>query len=121
VPGEFDCAIAVNFFQHIPTSRQDLFLDALQRKLAPGSQVLIAINRLHRVTRSRFYRKPGEADLFDLRLLPDGTVHEIVDNVFNQADLACIFQSRSTHWNFHRGAKFDWISYTTSGSSSRAK
>jgi cyclopropane fatty-acyl-phospholipid synthase-like methyltransferase len=111
-PGRFDCAVAVNFFQHIPTARQQDFLAALHRKLGPGGEVLIAINRLRRSTRMRFYRKPGEPDLFDLRQLKDGSVYEIIDNVFTPGQLAAIFDGRATNYRFHAGAKFYWITYS---------
>src|SRR5688500_9082223 len=111
-PGRFDCAVAVNFFQHIPTARHDDFLDALHRKLGPRAAVLIAINRLHRSTCQRFYRKPGEPDLFDLRQLKDGSVYEIIDNVFTPGQLAAVFSTRATNYRFHAGAKFYWITYT---------
>jgi cyclopropane fatty-acyl-phospholipid synthase-like methyltransferase len=112
VPGEFGAAVAVNFFQHIPRARQDAFLDALHRKLGSGAEVLIAINRLKRSTRARFYRKPGEPDQFDLRQLKDGSVYEIVDNVFTPGQLGAIFAGRCESYRFHAGAKFDWITYT---------
>ncbi len=110
-PGTFDCAVSVNFFQHIPTVRQRVFLDALHRKLGPGGNVLVAINRLRRSTRQRFYRKPGELDHFDLRQLKDGSVYEIDDNVFTPGQLAAIFNGRSTCYRFHAGAKFYWVNY----------
>lgn len=111
IPGEFGAAVAVNFFQHIPIARQEVFLDALHRKLGRGAEVLIAINRLRRSTRARFYRKPGERDLFDLRQLKDGSVYEIIDNVFTPGQLAAIFAGRCENYRFHAGAKFDWITY----------
>jgi hypothetical protein len=111
IPGDFRAAVTVNFFQHIPMARQQAFLDALHRKLGSGSEVLIAINRLKRSTRAKFYRKPGEPDLFDLRQLKDGSVYEIIDNVFTPGQLAAIFAGRCENYGFHAGAKFDWITY----------
>jgi len=107
VEGAFDCAVTVNFFQHIPIKRHGAFLDALHRKLQSGTQVLIAVNRLQRQTRARLFRKPGEDDLFDLRLLIDGRVYEIIDNVFQPEQL----RDRVRDFSIHRGKKFDWVTY----------
>ena len=113
IPGEFECAVSVNFFQHVPTARQAIFLEVLQRKLGAGRDVLIAVNRLKRQTRNRMYQKPGEADWFDLRCLSDGSVHEIVDNPFDENRMRELLEDRATDVQVTRGTKFDWITYRT--------
>ncbi|HEX8522530.1 MAG TPA: class I SAM-dependent methyltransferase [Tepidisphaeraceae bacterium] len=110
-PGAFDCAVAVNFFQHVPTRRQALFLDVLHRKLGAGADVLIAVNRLHRRTRALFYQKPGETDWFDLRQLRDGSVYEIIDNPFDERRMRELLEGRGEDLSIRRGAKFDWVRY----------
>jgi hypothetical protein len=64
-----------------------------------------------RPARARFYRKPASQTCFDLRQLKDGSVYEIIDNVFTPGQLAAIFAGRCENYHFHAGAKFDWITY----------
>jgi SAM-dependent methyltransferase len=111
VAGEFDYAVSVNFFQHVPIARIGLFLDSLHRKLGSDREVLIAVNRLKWSTRSRFYQKPGEPDWFDLRQLSDGSVYEIVDNPFDESQVRAALDESAEDVRIHRGAKFDWVTY----------
>ncbi len=108
---EFDCAVAVNFFQHVPRARLGVFMDSVNRKLGPGREVLIAVNRLKYSTRARFYKKPGEPDWFDLRQLSDGSVYEIIDNPFDDARIHALLYGRAAEVRIYNGAKFDWVTY----------
>ena len=42
IAGDFDAAVVINFFQHVPTARQDEFLIFLHAKLGPGSKIFLA-------------------------------------------------------------------------------
>lgn len=107
----FDVGICVNFFQHIPYSRHACFLEAFHRTLGSGSRALIAINRLRRETRARLYRRAGEPDRYDARPRPDGSVCEIIDNVFTERDLRQIFDPWAHDLCYILGTKFYWITY----------
>ena len=111
MPGPFDCAIAVNFFQHIPIARHGEFLETLHRKLGSCGQVFIAINRLRHGTRARFYQKPEEPDTFDARQLADGSVYEIIDNVFTEETFRSIFEDRAINLRYHCGGNYYWVTY----------
>ncbi len=112
-PGDFDAAVLVNFFQHIPLARHDAFLDDLHTKLSPGAVVFLATNHVRDT--STFFQKPGAADWFEPRTRPDGSQWEIIDNVFTEADLRRIFEPRANHLQFTRGKGFYWITYEVAG------
>src|SRR3954471_23313274 len=44
VPGKFDAAVAMFWFSHVPRSRNDEFLTALNEKLGSGAVIFIADN-----------------------------------------------------------------------------
>jgi SAM-dependent methyltransferase len=111
LPRHFNVGVAVNFFQHIPYARHDDFLRAFHQALGHGATALIAINRLRRETRARFYRRPGERDTCDARPRPDGSVCEIIDNVFSEGQLRAIFDPWASGLRYRLGAKFYWITY----------
>ena len=46
IAGDFDAAVVINFFQHIPTARQDEFLIFLHASLGPGAKVFLAANHI---------------------------------------------------------------------------
>jgi 2-polyprenyl-3-methyl-5-hydroxy-6-metoxy-1,4-benzoquinol methylase len=112
-PGEFDGALAMNWFEHVPRARHDEFLDALHAKLSRGARVFIGMVRLSDRWRAQLFTKPGAADLYGVRQCPDGSRYEIVDNVFGPDDLRRIFGPRSRRLTVTSGRAHDWVTYET--------
>src|SRR5438067_2068684 len=57
IGGDFDAAAVINFFQHIPTARQDEFLIFLHAKLGAGARVFFAANHLKGKFRESLIRR----------------------------------------------------------------
>jgi cyclopropane fatty-acyl-phospholipid synthase-like methyltransferase len=113
-PGEFDAALVVNWFQHMPTARHAEFIARLHQKIGAGGRVMLAINHLSPASRGRLIRKSNEIDWFEPRETFDGRPVEIIDNFFSESDLRRIFEPHARDLTFHRGKGFYWICYRVS-------
>jgi 2-polyprenyl-3-methyl-5-hydroxy-6-metoxy-1,4-benzoquinol methylase len=111
-PGEFNGALAMNWFEHVPRARHGEFLDSLHGKLG-GARVFIGMVRLSDHWRAQLFTKPGAADLYGVRQCPDGSRYEIVDNVFGEDELLRIFGPRSKRLKVTSGKAHYWVTYET--------
>ena len=112
IDGEFDAAAVVNFFQHVPIARHDDFLILLHAKLLPGATVFIACNHLPD-RKSLFTRGDGTRDTYTRRTRPDGTVYEIIDNIFDGPGLRLLLSPHAEgRVNYVSGQKYWWVTYT---------
>jgi len=110
-PGEFDAALIVNFFQHIPRQQHDDFITRLHRRLPSGGRVLLAINHLSPRSRARLFSNPGDPNLWEPRQTFDGRPADIIDNVFSEPDLRELFGPYAREFNFFCGIGYYWICY----------
>ena len=111
VPGEFDAALAMQWFSHVPRARHDDFLDGLHRRVGAGAVVFLGDNRPHAAMREQPYTRPGEADTFELRTLPGSPTYEIVKNYFVEEELRAIFAPRATDLRLTMGERWWWLRY----------
>ena len=93
-PGEFNGALTMNWFEHVPRARHEEFLDALHGKLGRGARVFIGMVHLSDEWRAQLSRSRA-SDLYGVRRRPDGSQYEIIDNVFGEEELRRIFGPRS--------------------------
>ncbi|NKB72006.1 MAG: methyltransferase domain-containing protein [Candidatus Latescibacteria bacterium] len=110
-PGTFDAALVVNWFQHMPIQRHAEFIDGLRRKVEPGGIVFLAINHYGPAVYAGLFSKPGDPNRYGTRQAFDGKEHDIIDNVFSQADLREIFGPVARDLRFELAEKFFWIEF----------
>jgi hypothetical protein len=110
-PGKFSGALAVNWFQHMPRELISNWIDRLQSKLLPKAVVLIAINHLAPISRTRLFSKKGDPNLYEPRETFDGQKIEIIDNVYSKPDLREIFAPHATNISFTCGIAYYWVTY----------
>jgi len=110
IDGDFDAAAVINFFQHIPTARQDEFLIFLHAKLGAGAKVFLAANHLKGKFRESLIRH-GD-DLYSRRRRPDGTSYEIIDNAFDESSLRMLLESHADDMSYTSGEEYWWVTYT---------
>jgi len=112
-PGEFNGALAMNWFEHIPRVRHEGFLNALHERLGRGARVFIGMAHLRDESRSQLFSKTGSGDLYGVRQRPDGTKYEIIDNIFAEKELRRIFAPRSRRLKVTSGRAYYWVTYET--------
>ena len=112
-PGKFNGALAMNWFEHVPRARLEEFLNVLHNKIGPGARVFIGMAHLSDQWRAQLYTKPGSTDLYGVRQRPDGSLYEIIDNVFGEEELHGIFAPRSKKLKVTSGKTHYWITYET--------
>lgn len=109
VPGKYNGAVVMNFFQHISMASHSDFLDGLHRKLLPGAVVFMGAN--HFSTES-LQSKPGAPDTYEVRSRPDGSTYEIIDNVLSHDMLRNILSNRAVDLKFETNDAWWWLTYT---------
>ena len=110
IAGDFAAAAVINFFQHVPTARQDEFLIFLHAKLGPGARIFLAANHIKGRFKEHLVRR-GD-DLYSRRKRPDGTAYEIIDNEFDEASLRMILESHADEVRYTSGEEYWWVTYT---------
>jgi SAM-dependent methyltransferase len=110
IEGTFDAASVINFFQHVPTARQHEFLSRLDSKLGPGGKVFLAANHLKSPFRDKLQRRAD--DLFSRRKRPDGTIYEIIDNIFDEESIHALLKAHGTDVSYTSGEEYWWATYT---------
>lgn len=111
LPEMFDAAFHVNFFDHLPRSLQQVFLDGLHSRLSSGSPVVMALNKLSDSTRQQLFSHPGSDDMFLRRQRPDGSTYDIIDNEMGEVELIAMVGSRGTGFSFRHGKRHSWLAY----------
>jgi demethylmenaquinone methyltransferase/2-methoxy-6-polyprenyl-1,4-benzoquinol methylase len=114
LPETFDAGFHVNFFDHLPRTLHQPFLDGFHSRLEPGAPVLLGVNKLTDKTRQNLYAKPGYDDKYLLRHRPDGSTYEIIDNEMNEQELTAAIGLRGKDFHFTAGKNLTWLAYTAS-------
>jgi SAM-dependent methyltransferase len=113
VPGSFNAGLAMQWFSHIPRARYEAFLDGWHRKIGGGAVVFMADNQFREEwdSQDKPYAKPGQADTYEMRRLPDGGGYEIVKNYFSADELRAILGQRATDLTITMGDYWWWLHY----------
>ena len=112
-PGEFDAALAINWFQHVPCTRHAEFLDVLHKKLRRGATVFIGTSHRSEKWRADLFRPSGEPDYYSTRARPDGSQYKVIDNLFSKEELGRIFAPVAKRLHFRSAQAYFWIMYKT--------
>ncbi len=81
IVGAFDAALANFWFSHIPNARIKKFLEGLHRKLGAVSIIFMSDNVYVPGLGGELVVRPGVEDTFKLRVLADGSKHEVLKNI----------------------------------------
>jgi SAM-dependent methyltransferase len=81
----FSAAFAQYWWSHIPKMMRRPFLDALHQKLRPGALVMFADNVEYETERTN-RRIDEHGDIYEERLLRDGSIFETIKNFASEAD-----------------------------------
>jgi SAM-dependent methyltransferase len=76
----FDAAFAGCWWSHVPLQRLRGWLDALHRRLVPGSRVVFLDNSFVQTSSTPIARHDAAGNGYQHRTLDDGSVHEVLKN-----------------------------------------
>jgi len=76
----FDAAFAGCWWSHVPLQRLPGWLALLHTRLAPGARVVFLDNSYVQTSSTPISRSDAAGNTYQQRLLPDGSVHEVLKN-----------------------------------------
>jgi SAM-dependent methyltransferase len=91
VSGKFSAAFAHYWWSHVPKKKQRAFLDALHAALEPGALVIFTDNLVYEwdwVKR----RTDEHGDIYEQRVLPDGSIAETIKNFPSESELTSLLE-----------------------------
>ncbi|MDD9967431.1 MAG: class I SAM-dependent methyltransferase [Myxococcales bacterium] len=99
LPGPFDGAFMVDWFSHVPISRQDAFLEGLHSHLRGGARVMVCdqLPRPGALTNMQ----DSEGNHLQRRQLPDGSRHTIIKRYLAEQEARQVFQRYTERVDVH--------------------
>ena len=91
VQGSFDAVFAGFWWSHVPLAEHDTFLTGLHHRLGRGHLVVMVDNRFVQGSSTPISRKDAGGDTYQIRILRDGTHHEVVKNFPSRLELETVF------------------------------
>jgi demethylmenaquinone methyltransferase/2-methoxy-6-polyprenyl-1,4-benzoquinol methylase len=95
--GRFDAAFAGFWFSHVPKTRRRAFLLGLHARLAPGARVVLLDNRFVAGSSTPVGTPDAAGDTWQQRRLADGSVHTVLKNFPEEAELQELVTGLGTH------------------------
>ena len=85
--GQFDAALAVFWWSHIPRERVTDFLDSLHARLDPGARVVLMDNRFVEGSSTAISEIDAHGNTYQMRRLGDGAQVRVLKNFPSEAEL----------------------------------
>jgi demethylmenaquinone methyltransferase/2-methoxy-6-polyprenyl-1,4-benzoquinol methylase len=76
----YNCVVAGFFLSHVPVNDRRRFLAGIAQAFLPGTRVVLFDNRYVEGNSSPISRRAGSGDSFQIRVLSNGSTHEILKN-----------------------------------------
>lgn len=107
LPGApFDAAFAGCWWSHVPLERLRPWIDALHAQLEPGARVLVLDNSFVQASSTPITRRDEAGNTYQLRVLDDGSVHEVLKNFPSASSLRAMLADSACGF-----AWSDWSHY----------
>lgn len=104
----FDAAFAGFWWSHLTRQDQQRFLTALQTRLKPGARVVLLDNRFVEGSSTPISERDADGNTYQLRPLADGSVHKVLKNFPEEADLANATQAFGPAFHYQALPHF-WV------------
>lgn len=121
VTGDFDGAMHIQWYSHIPMQRIGAFLDTLHTRLRPGARVVMADTYMGEAdSRERkeqwesVYTFDTEGNAYTQRKLPDGRHYRVYKNMPLEADLRKQLNGCVRDFEYRTFTEFWAVTYLTS-------
>ena len=109
--GRFDAAFAGLWFSHVPIEARADFLAGLHRHLLPGARVLLLDNTAIQCRELPIAETDTQGNTYQHRPLPDGSVHRVLKNFPNEAELRALLPAGCEQVHFLQGDHFWLLEY----------
>jgi len=119
VPGTFTAALAAFWFSHVARCDQARFLKALHGRLERGSAVVLLDNRYVEGSSTPISRRDADGNTYQLRMLRDGSAHEVLKNFPTASELERLFEPVVEHLSITEFDYFWALRYDLPGGPSR--
>lgn len=100
-----DALLAAFWWSHVPLAGLDTFLRGAERALAPGALLVFIDNRYVEGSSTPLARRDADGNTYQLRLLDDGSLHEVLKNFPDAHEL------RARAGAGARGVRVEWFDY----------
>ena len=107
----FDAGLANFWFSHVPKERIVEFLRGFHSALQPGAIVFMADNMFVEGLGGELFRKANDPNTYKLRMLSDGSKHEVLKNYYDAEELRDIFAPLTGELHVRTGKCFWWLDY----------
>ena len=107
-----DAAFAGFWWSHIPKRDIARFVHGLHAALAPGARVVILDNRLVEGSSTPLSRTDGDGNTYQSRPLADGSVHEVLKNFPEPAELTAAVAADAASSEVRLLDYYWWLEYT---------
>jgi len=104
--GSFDAAFAGLWISHVPLERRREFLAGLRARLATGAPVVLIDNTDAQCTSLPIVERDAAGNTYQMRALPDGSVHRVLKNFPSEAELRSMIAGLGAGAQYWRGAHF---------------
>lgn len=112
----FSGAFAGLWLSHVPIQRLLEFFDSLHSLLSPGAKVVLIDNSKSQCERLPITHRDADGNTYQDRELGDGSVHRVLKNFPNRAQMEEVTHSCSSGSEFIELDHFWYYSYTFQGS-----
>jgi ubiquinone/menaquinone biosynthesis C-methylase UbiE len=106
--GQFDGALAMFWWSHIPLSRIGNFLASLHRRLERGARVLLMDNLFVASSSTPIAERDAEGNTYQLRPLADGSQNRVLKNFPTESDLHAALAPHATAFSY-RALQYYWL------------
>ena len=104
----FDAAFAGFWWSHLTRQDQLRFLSALQTRLKPGARVVLLDNRFVPGSSTPISERDADGNTYQLRPLTDGSVHKVLKNFPEEAELVNATQAFGPAFHYQALPHF-WV------------
>ena len=91
IEGEFDAAMAIDWFSHVPKSRMDQFLEGLHQILKEGATIIFCDQLAGENSIAGIY--DGEGNHIQERNLPNGSKHRVIKHFMTEEEIEARFSA----------------------------
>ena len=106
--GQFDGALAMFWWSHIPLKQIDRFLASLHRRLEPGARVVLFDNVYIDGSSTPIAERDAEGNTYQLRPLADGSQNRVLKNFPTESDLRTALQPHAARFAY-RALEYYWL------------
>ncbi len=112
VAGDFDAALAVFWWSHLTSPELEKFLQALHRRLKPGSLIVFIDNLFVTGSSTPISRRDEEGNTYQQRRLDDGSPTEVLKNFPTDEEITRVLQDCAQELTISRSQYFWTVRYT---------